>query len=584
MTTYGEQGIMRRLHARVHRISSSQPHQLRTWARLPAMACTTILLPGERAELEVEWESSSTAAAVAHRRDLPLALLPAVDGVAMNMVRTATLVEIEHHSPNADGHGCTIAVRGVFTANVGLRRREPLQVAAVEAQTWRGDDPWWVADVEELSARLRRRAPGALRIIGGRERSYDAMGFDQLVIELASWLIPRGGDRYLLLAGDLRTRLQMLDQALTRRIEAEEAENSERAAMREPEKADDDASTATAALPEHVRTAINAQRARNSVTGGEAARFLEAMNWVAPEPAAIDLRAARAQLDQRCYGMDTVKERVLDLLASWEWSRRQGEGQAAGKVLCLLGPPGVGKTAIAAVIADVMSRTMRRIAMGGTDDVYLVGSDQAYSHSQPGAIARNIKDSKRHPGDVVFLLDEIDKVSAGHRSAVPVLLALLDPQQNADFRDQFLDTVPIDLSQTVFVCTANNLEDIPAPLRDRLQPLVLPGYTRDEQIVIARKHLLPRLRKRLAVGEEVGLAKDVVEALIDKSPVSPGMRQLQGQLETVMTRGLRQHMERAANVWVTPEMALAWTGTTAGTQRSSSTTRVIGFKVPSAAG
>ena len=584
MTAYGEPGIMRRLHARVQRIASSQPGQQRTWARLPAMACTTILLPGERAELEVGWESSSAAAALAHRRNLPLALLPAVDDLAVNMVRTATLVEIEHHSPHADDPGCTIAVRGVFTANVRLQRREPyVQVAAVQAQAWRGDDLRWVAEVEELSARLRQRAPGALRAIGGRERSYDAMGFDQLVIELASWLIPRGGDRYLLLTGDLRTRLQMLDQALTQKIDAEEAEHSERAARREPEKADDDASTATAALPEHIRTAIKAQRDRNSVTGGEAARFLEAMNWVAPEPAAIDLRAARAQLDQRCYGMDTVKARVLDLLACWEWSRRQGAGQAAGKVLCLLGPPGVGKTAIAAVIADVMSRTMRRIAMGGTDDVYLIGSDQAYSHSQPGAIARNIKDSKRHPGDVVFLLDEIDKVSVGRRSAVPVLLAILDPEQHADFRDHFLDTVPIDLSRTVFICTANNLEDIPAPLRDRLQPLVLPGYTRDEQIVIARKYLLPRLRKRLAVGMEVGLDKAVVEALIDQSAPSPGMRQLQGQLETVMTRGLRQHMECAANVRVTPEMALAWTGTTARRGSSSKTTRVIGFKVPSSA-
>src|ERR1700683_3443584 len=166
---------MWRLHARVQRIASSPPNQQRTWARLPAMACTTILLPGERAELEVAWESSSTAAALAHRRDLPLALLPAVDGMAMNMVRTATLVEIEHHSPNADDDGCTIAVRGVFTANVNLQRREPyLQVAAVQAQAWRGDDPWWVAEVEELSARLRQRAPGALRTLGGRERSYDA--------------------------------------------------------------------------------------------------------------------------------------------------------------------------------------------------------------------------------------------------------------------------------------------------------------------------------------------------------------------------------------------------------------------------
>jgi ATP-dependent Lon protease len=368
-------------------------------------------------------------------------------------------------------------------------------------------------------------------------------------------------------------------------MEAEEAENSERAAMREPEKADDDATAATVALPEYVRQAIATQRKRSGQSGDEAARFLEAMNWVAPEPAAIDLRAARAQLDQRCYGMHTVKERVLDLLASWEWSRRQGNGQTqpAGQVLCLLGPPGVGKTAIAAVIATVMGRQLHRIAMGGVDDLYLGGCDQSYSHSQPGAIARIIKDSKKHPSQLVFLLDEIDKVSDDHRSAVPVLLALLDPEQHADFRDKFLDAVPIDLSQTVFICTANKLEDIPAPLLDRLQPVVLPGYTRDEQIVIARKHLLFRLREQHRIGEQVGLATEVVEALVDQSPPSPGMRQLQDQLETVLTRGLRQYLECGTKVWVTPEMALAWTGTAKGAEEDSEPRRLIGFKVASSA-
>jgi ATP-dependent Lon protease len=366
----------------------------------------------------------------------------------------------------------------------------------------------------------------------------------------------------------------MIDRALALREAAEEADERSdrgealRAAIEVPQ----------FVLPEHVQQAVDAQRQRGGSSGAEAARFIEAMTWVAPEPAAIDLRAARAQLDQRCHGMDTVKDRVLDLLAASEWSRRQGQGHTGGggKVMCLLGPPGVGKTAIAAVIAEVMGRQLQRIAMGGVDDVYLAGADQSYHHSQPGAIARRIKDSGRHPSELVFLFDEIDKVASRLHSAVPVLLALLDPEQQGKWHDHFLDTVPIDLSQTVFICTANNVDDIPPPLLDRLQPLVLPGYTRDEHIAIARAHLLPRLRKRLAIGPEVGLATEVVEALVDLSPVSPGMRQLQHQLETVMTRGLRRYLECSSNVWITADLALVWAGM--AVPRDGLPRRVIGFQ------
>jgi hypothetical protein len=115
---------MRRLHAQVHRIAPPAPGQLKTWSLLPAMSCRTIVLPGERTQVDVDWESSSKAAAVAHKGDIPLVLLPAVDGVAVNMVRTATLVEIENLFPSLDDHSWTIAVRGVFTANVSLQRRD----------------------------------------------------------------------------------------------------------------------------------------------------------------------------------------------------------------------------------------------------------------------------------------------------------------------------------------------------------------------------------------------------------------------------------------------------------------------------
>jgi ATP-dependent Lon protease len=269
--------------------------------------------------------------------------------------------------------------------------------------------------------------------------------------------------------------------------------------------------------------------------------------------------------------MATLKEHVLDYLASWEWSRQHG-AEGPGKVLCMLGPPGVGKTAIAEVVSEVMGRTLIRMPMGGVDDVFLIGADQAYQRGRPGEIARQIRASGRHPSELVSLLDEIDKVPDKTNSAVPVLLALLDREQQAHFRDHFLDAVNIDLSKSLFICTANNLADISPPLLDRLQPLVLPAYSRTEHILIGTMHLLPRLRRRLRLDDEVRLASGVIPALLDGSPASPGMRQFQTQLETVLSRGFRLRMETGVSVFVTAEDALSWSAC------DGSSRRQIGFR------
>jgi ATP-dependent Lon protease len=242
--------------------------------------------------------------------------------------------------------------------------------------------------------------------------------------------------------------------------------------------------------------------------------------------------------------------------------------------LCLAGPPGVGKTAIAAVIAEVMGRQLLRVPMGGVDDIFLVGADQSYRRARPGEIVRRIRQSQRHPSELVFLLDEIDKVQQRPGwSAVPVLLALLDPEQQAHWHDHFLDAVRFDLSRTVFICTANDLNEIAAPLLDRLQPLTLPAYSQEEQVMIGKNHLLPRLRMRLGIGFEVELAEDVIETLVVQSDTSPGMRQLQGQLETVLTRGVRRYLETEVGVCVTAEEALEWAG------RRKMAQRQIGFQM-----
>jgi hypothetical protein len=582
MTPYGATGLWRQLHATLRRGGLPSRDQVTRWPSLPAISCETVVLPGERAVIRVEWNRSIEAVRAALRCRMPLALLPAVEGIPVALMRSGTLADIEDWRTDEEDGTYKIWVQGRATARVSLLRGVPyLQVEAVESPTWHGDDPRWVRDVEELFSQLRQRASATPRFARGDTCSYHSLGYEQLVIALAEWLLPRGGDRHLLLVGDLRTRLQMLWQELARRTEGQ----VERHPAEEHEAESEDA--ASPALPDTVRRAITEYEKLGTRSAAEAVGFLTEMKWLAPEPKEIDPRAARAQLDGHCYGMERVKSSVVRTIAMLEWSRRTTGSHrgAGGKVLCLVGPPGVGKTAIAAGVAAAMGRELRTIPMGGVDDLTLAGCAQSYSRSQPGLIARTIRDSGRHPRELVILLDEIDKVAKDHRSAIPVLLALLDPVQHGAWRDLFLDKAPLDLSQMVFVCTANDLKSIADPLLDRLQPISLPAYTRDEHIAIAWEHSLPRLRAEKRITEEVGLAMDVVETLVDNTPSSPGMRQLNHQLETVLETGIMRHQECGENVWVTAEMALAWVKEDAEAEveveKEEPQRRPIGFRIPS---
>jgi len=554
---------------------SSRLEALRTWMRsrqsddnprreqelpLPAMLCSTVVLPGQRAAVAVAGTAAEKAVQAARRARSPLVLLPALDDLPLEMVRIAALVDIDDIALR---EAAELSVFGRAAAEVRLVSRSGyLQVMATERRRWPGTNAWYLAQVETVAARIRRRAELVVPREDFRARTYDALGIGQLVVTLAHACMNEPAERYQLLGADLLQQLLLLDQVLMRRMERRRS--TRRRLQRQPSRVAAPTPTQLGArLSDEVRQAIVEERSRRTgdsgETGEEAVRFIEGMQWVAPEPEPIDLAGARAKLDEVCYGLEAVKERVLDLLAAREWSRRRGAGaESSGKVLCLVGPPGVGKTSIAAVIAEAMGRELVRIPMGGVDDIFLAGSDQAYRRARPGEIARRIRQTGKHPSALVFLFDEIDKVPANDRSAVPVLLNLLDPEQQAEFRDHFLDAVAIDLSRSLFICTANNLDDITPPLRDRLQPLIIPGYSTEEQVRIGTEHLLPRLREKLAIDGEVNLTGGVVEALVARSPASPGMRQLKGQLETVLTRGLRRFLESEMRTVVSVDEALQW--------------------------
>jgi ATP-dependent Lon protease len=538
---------------------------------LPAVLYDRIIFPGQRYEVSIDWKQAERAIKAAKGDQRSLVLLPEIDEVPLDEIGVATLVDIEREWPRVATDAGRIGVFGREAVSVHLVARKPyLKVSAVSVETWRGDDTAWVAEVERLAARVLRhvKKEGAAEARPFHEPpSFDGLSARQLAWQLATEFIHTPGDRCFLLGADVKAQLLMIDAELCRRIRLHERGPRRRRALAK-QIAARKAATPEAELPEEVQAAIAEERDRGTGslsddTSGEAVHFVLGMNWRQAVPEPIDLISAKARLDAECYGLEAVKESVLDLLASWEWGRRNASNGSrfVGKTLCLAGPPGVGKTAIAAVIADAMGRELLRVPMGGVDDVYLVGADQSYRRARPGEIVRRIRQSRRHPSELVFLLDEIDKVpkKAGW-SAVPVLLALLDPEQQAHWHDHFLDAVRFDLSRTVFICTANDLNEIAPPLLDRLQPLVLPAYSQEEQVMIGKKHLLQRLRLRLAIGHEVELADDVIETLVEQSETSPGMRQLQGQLETVLTRGLRRYMETELRVCVTAGEALEWTG------------------------
>jgi ATP-dependent Lon protease len=227
--------------------------------------------------------------------------------------------------------------------------------------------------------------------------------------------------------------------------------------------------------------------------------WLTELPWVLPEPAPIDIEEARRILDADHYGLDKIKQRIIEYLAV---RKLAPEGKAP--ILCFVGPPGVGKTSLGQSIARALGRKFARVSLGGVhDEAEIRGHRRTYVGALPGDIIQAIR--KAGARDCVMMLDEIDKMGAGvHGDPAAAMLEVLDPEQNATFRDNYL-AVPFDLSRVVFITTANMLEGIPGPLRDRMEMIPLAGYTAREKQEIAKLYLV---RRQL---EANGLKPDQVE-------------------------------------------------------------------------
>ncbi|MFZ4720231.1 MAG: endopeptidase La [Ilumatobacteraceae bacterium] len=252
----------------------------------------------------------------------------------------------------------------------------------------------------------------------------------------------------------------------------------------------------------------------------------------------LDLGAARTQLDADHYGLEDVKDRIVEFLAVKKLKADRGVDDSvasgrrgAGSVMTLVGPPGVGKTSLGESVARAMGRNFVRVALGGVrDEAEIRGHRRTYVGSQPGRIVRAIIESgSMNP---VVLLDEVDKLSAGGWSGDPTaaLLEVLDPAQNHTFRDHYLE-VELDLSEVVFIATANVADSIPAPLLDRMELIRLDGYTEDEKVFIAQRYLLPRQLERSGLtADEVAVHDDAVRAVIGGYTREAGVRGLEREL------------------------------------------------------
>lgn len=248
----------------------------------------------------------------------------------------------------------------------------------------------------------------------------------------------------------------------------------------------------------------------------------------------LDLKRAQKKLDQDHYGMEKVKERILEYLAVL-----QLRGDLKSPIICLYGPPGVGKTSLGKSIAAAMKRKYVRMSLGGLhDESEIRGHRRTYVGAMPGRIIKNIQ--KAGSSNPVFILDEIDKVTQNTINGDPssALLEVLDPEQNHAFHDNFLD-VDFDLSKTLFIATANDLNTIPRPLLDRMEIIEVSGYITEEKIEIARRHLIPRELENTGLDKndpKIRFNKSALEKIIEQYTRESGVRQLEKQINKALRK------------------------------------------------
>ncbi len=270
--------------------------------------------------------------------------------------------------------------------------------------------------------------------------------------------------------------------------------------------------------------------------------WIASLPWNKSTEDNLDLAHARQVLDEDHYDIEQVKDRILEFLAVRSLMTDENR-HPAGSILLFVGPPGVGKTSLGRSMARALGRRFERISVGGMrDEAEIRGHRRTYIGAMPGVIIRALRDAGAN--NPLFMIDEIDKMGADFRGdPASAMLEVLDPEQNGTFRDHYLD-LPFDLSNVIFVTTANTLETIPGPLRDRMEVIQLSGYTQAEKLEIAKRYLVPRQIERNGLtSSRIAFTDSGLQTIISDYTREAGVRQLEREIGTVVRRVARQVAE-----------------------------------------
>ncbi|HEY5155711.1 MAG TPA: endopeptidase La, partial [Acidimicrobiales bacterium] len=545
---------------------------------LPVLPLSTgVVLPQMVITIALETPEAQAAIDAVGDGDTVL-LLPRIDG---RFTRVGTIARIEDRGSLPNGTPALV-VRAEQRAQVGAGVVGTGEALWVEAEPV--TDPPATARTEELAREYRAAAALLLEKLGGRRmtailRDVESPG---ALADTAGWWPDLTLERRveLLETIDVDERLTkvvawvkeaLAEAEVSEQIRADVSEGMERnqrefllrqqlAAIRKElgdETGEEDLAQSYRdrlegrAIPADALTAIEREIDRLERTSPQAAEHgwirswldtIVELPWGVRSDDHLDLVAARAVLDADHTGLDEVKDRIVEELAVRKLRRQRSSDAEATvpgghpSIIALVGPPGVGKTSLGESVARALGRRFVRVALGGVrDEAEIRGHRRTYVGAQPGRIVRAL--SEAGTSNPVFLLDEIDKVGSDWRGdPSSALLEVLDPAQNHSFRDHYLE-VDLDLSEVLFIATANVLDTIPGPLLDRMEIIHLDGYTDTEKVAIARDHLLARQLERNGLHpDEVTVTDDALRALVGDYTREAGVRNLERQLGKLLRK------------------------------------------------
>lgn len=318
-----------------------------------------------------------------------------------------------------------------------------------------------------------------------------------------------------------------------------------------------EANVKSADLPEELKVGI-LLRLEQLASIKESSTFLpefdrmnKYLDWVLSLPwdkrtqDSLDLVRAKEILDKNHYGLSEIKERVLEYLSVMKLKQQKGEGEDVlrAPILCFVGLVGTGKTTISSSIAEAMGRNFERIPFGGMGDpLDLRGQSRVHSESEPGKVIKALRSAKSK--NCVILLDELDRVTdQGRASIMGVLVELLDPEQNKAFTDHYID-FPFDLSEVLFIATANNTNNISTAVMDRLEPIQMPSYSDDDKIAIGKKYMLPKVIKGSGIPEGSLVIEDESwSKIVRPLGFDAGMRTLERTLQQIVRKAAKEIVE-----------------------------------------